>query len=58
MTLAMFRTAGNGSVEKVKPKISLDCSETTFFSSFKIFTGILFEPYDLSVSREVFIKDI
>ena len=58
MTLAMFRTAWNCPVEKVKPKISLDCWEMTFFSSFEFFTGMLFEPYELSVSTEIFIKDI
>ena len=39
-------------------KISLNCWQMSFFSSFKIFTGMLFGPDDLYESREDIIKDI
>ena len=52
MTLAIFRTEGNCPVEKDILKISLNCWEMSFFSSFKIFTGMLFGPDNLWESRE------
>ena len=58
MTLAIFRTEGNCPVEKDILKISLNCWEMSFFSSFKIFTGMLFGPDDLWESREDIISDI
>ena len=42
MTLAIFRTKGNWPVEKDILKISLNFSEMSFFSSFKMVTGMLF----------------
>ena len=58
MTLAIFKTEGNCPVEKDILKISLNCWEMSFFSSFKIFTGMLFGPDDLWESREDIISDI
>ena len=58
MTLAIFKTEGNCPVEKDILKISLNCWEMSFFSSFKIFTGMLFGPDDLCESREDIISDI
>ena len=58
MALAIFRTEGDCPVEKDMSKISLTCWEMSFFSSFKIFTGMLFGPDDLCESRVDIIKDI
>ena len=58
MTLAFFRTEGNCPVEKDILKISLNCREISLFSSFKIFTGMLFGPDDLCESREDIISNI
>ena len=58
MSLAVFRTEGSCPVEKDILKISLNCCQMSFFSSLKIFTGMLFGPDDLYESREGIIKDI
>ena len=58
MTLAIFRTEGNYPVEKDILKISLNCREMPFFSSFKIFTGMLFRLDELCESGEDITKDI
>ena len=58
MTLAIFRTEENCPVEKDILKISLNCWEMSFFSSFEMFTGMLFGPHNLCESREDIIKDI
>ena len=52
MTLAFLRTEGSYPVEKDILKISLNCWEITFFSSFKNFTGMLFGLDDLCESGE------
>ena len=57
MSLAVFRTEGSCPVEKDILKISLNCCQMSFFSSLKIFTGMLLGPDDLYESRED-IKDI
>ena len=58
MTLAIFRIERNCPVEKDILKKSLKCWEMSFFSSFKIFTGMLFGPDDLCESREDIISNI
>ena len=58
MTLTVSRTEENCPVEKDISKISLSCWEKSFFSSSKIFTGMLFEPDNLCESREDITKDI
>ena len=58
MTLAIFRIERNCPVEKDILKKSLNCWEMSFFSSFKIFTGMLFGPDDLCESREDIISNI
>ena len=58
MTLAIFRIERNCPVEKDILKKSLHCWEMSFFSSFKIFTGMLFGPDDLCESREDIISNI
>ena len=57
MTLAIFRTEGNCPVKKDVLKITLLCWEMSFFSSFKLFPGMLLGPDDLCESREN-IEDI
>ena len=51
MDLAIFRTEGIFPVEKDILKMSLNCGEMSFFSSFKIFTGMLFGSDDLMKRR-------
>ena len=58
MTLAIFRTEGNCPVETDILKLSLNCWEISFFSSFEIVTEMLFGPDELCESREGIIKDI
>ena len=58
MTLAIFRTKGNGPVDKDILKTWVNCWEISFLSSFKIFTGMLFGPDDSCEPREDIISDI
>ena len=51
MSLAIFETEGNCLTEKDKLKISISCWEMSFFSSFKIFTGMLFGDLDFKNSQ-------
>ena len=58
MTLAIFRAEGNCPAEKDILKISLNCPEMSFFSSFKFFLEVLFGPNELCECREDIIQDI
>ena len=58
MTLAIFRTKGNGPVDKYILKTWLNYWKISFLSSFKIFAGMLFGPDDSCEPRENIVSDI
>ena len=58
MALVTLRTEGNCPFENYILKLSLNCWEMLFFSSFKIFTGMLFGPdysceYRIDILRDI-----
>lgn len=55
--LAILRTEGNCPIKKYILKV-YNCWEISFFSSFKIFTEMLFGSGDLCKSIEDIMKDI